>query len=402
MLPYPLSDFDYNLPNEKIAYFPKLVRDESKLLVYENEKITPTIFKNIIDFIPTQSLVIFNNTKVIPARLLFNISATTSIEIFCVLPYMINNNYQTALLNKYKSTWNCFVKNNKKWKTNSLQIHKNYEDKNICLTATKNHQDGEYIIVEFNWNTAITFNEILHIFGEIPLPPYIKRAVDDTDKWGYQTIYANHIGSVAAPTAGLHFTNQVLLDFKNNNIDTHFVQLHVGAGTFKPIKTKIINEHIMHDEYISFSVDTLLHIINNEGKITVVGTTSLRTIETIYWLGVKCILNPTIIKEDLILSQWDAYNLPANYAVKDVCNALIEWLKKNELTEFLTKTTLFILPNYTFKITNGLVTNFHQPRSTLLLIIAAITKNKWQSIYNYALENDFRFLSYGDACYFKL
>ena len=402
MLSYSLTDFDYNLPNEKIAYFPKEIRDESKLLVYENEKINSTIFKNITNFIPNQSVVIFNNTKVIAARLLFNINSTIEIEIFCVLPFEIKNNYQSALLNKNKSKWNCFVKNNKKWKANTLQINKQYQDKDICLTATKTHQNGEFIIVEFNWDATLTFYEILNIFGKIPLPPYIKRADNEADKLVYQTIYADHIGSVAAPTAGLHFTDKILQDFKKNNIDTAFVQLHVGAGTFKPIKTNIINEHIMHEEYISFSIHTLLQIIQHEGKIMVVGTTSLRTIETMYWLGVKSILNPVLKKEEMILNQWDAYQLPTIYAVKEACNALIEWLNKNELTEFLTKTTLFIMPNYSFKIINGLVTNFHQPRSTLLLIIAAITKNKWKSIYNYALENDFRFLSYGDACYFKL
>ncbi len=396
-----ISDFVYDLPESRIAKYPLEDRDLSKLLVYKEGEMWVDTYRNLADHVPANSLLIFNNTKVVEARLLFKKSTGGIIEIFCLEPGDQYTDITTAMLQKGKVWWKCLVGGAKKWKEEKISCTAIYNGTEILMEAKKIKQQTEAFIIEISWNDAsLCFAEILHIAGLLPLPPYLNRASEDSDKERYQTIYAKHNGSVAAPTAGLHFTERVFDALHKKNIDTAYVTLHVGAGTFKPVKAATMQDHEMHAEFMDVSIEVIELILLklNEGVIAV-GTTSLRTIESLYWLGVKTYLNPNLLIDELTVLQWDPYEIQAgNISSKMALASLLNWMQKNKLKRLVTKTQIIIAPGYEFKIMKGLITNFHQPQSTLLLLVAAIIGNDWKRMYQYALDNNFRFLSYGDGC----
>ena len=392
-----IHDFDYNLPNERIALFPLENRDQSKLLIFKNEEIKEDRFENILAHIPKESLLIFNNSKVINARIVFEKNTGSKIEIFCLEPAGDTHEYASVMAEKGSSIWKCFIGGVAKWKTEFLEKVVIINDQEIVFRAKIMSNLSEGFVVKFEWNDeSISFAEILDKTGDVPLPPYIKRSTELADTSRYQTVYAQHDGSVAAPTAGLHFTEQILAHLNQYQIHKAFVTLHVGAGTFKPVKSETMQEHEMHSEWIDVDINTIQKIADQKELIIAVGTTSLRTLESLYWLGVKSLLNPEI--EMLDIQQWDAYELPANEISKEAAlTALMVWMNKKRVSRIFTTTQLLITPGYSFKIVKAMVTNFHQPKSTLLLLVAAAIGTKWKACYEYALENDFRFLSYGDA-----
>lgn len=392
-----INDFDYDLPNERIALFPLVNRDQSKLLIFKNEQITEDRFENILAHIPKESLLVFNNSKVINARIVFEKSTGSKIEIFCLEPAGDSDEYSTVMAEKGSSIWKCFIGGVSKWKTEYLEKVVIINDQEIVFRAKIMSNLSEGFVVNFDWNDeSISFAEILDKTGDVPLPPYIKRSTELADTSRYQTVYAQHDGSVAAPTAGLHFTEQILAQLNQHQIHQAFLTLHVGAGTFKPVKSETMQEHEMHSEWIDVDINTIQKIADQKELIIAVGTTSLRTLESLYWLGVKSLLNPEI--EMLDIQQWDAYELPANEISKEAAlTALMVWMNKKRVSRIFTTTQLLITPGYSFKIVKAMVTNFHQPKSTLLLLVAAAIGTKWKACYEYALENDFRFLSYGDA-----
>jgi len=390
-----INDFSYELSEEKIAKFPLQKRDESKLLVYQNGKIEQSIYACLADFLPEKTLLVFNNTKVVEARLLFRKSAGSMIEIFCLEPANTYADITTAMLQKEKVLWKCLVGSAKKWKEDFLEKTIDTGKEKFLLRAEKIEKQQDYFLIEFSWNAREwSFAEVLHFAGQIPLPPYLHREAEEKDKETYQTVYAKHDGSVAAPTAGLHFTEELLNKLKAKKINQTFVTLHVGAGTFKPVKAATMQAHEMHAEFIDVSVALIDDILNHlSEKIVAVGTTSLRTIETLYWMGVK-VLHSIFPLEIL---QWEAYELPQNVAAQDALRALKDYLIKNNQNRLLTKTQIIIAPPYQLRIASGLITNFHQPKSTLLLLVAAVIGDDWRMVYDYALQNNFRFLSYGDG-----
>jgi S-adenosylmethionine:tRNA ribosyltransferase-isomerase len=396
-----IKDFTYELPDNRIAKYPLAERDQSKLLVYRNGLIEEDTYQNIAAHLPANTFLVFNNTKVVEARLLFEKPNGGKIEIFCLEPHAQYADITSAMLQKGKVWWKCLVGGAKKWKEGSLvaQIKKN-DFAEIELTAKKIQQLSDSYIIELSWNdTNLSFAELLHAAGAIPLPPYLNRNPEESDKERYQTIYAKHDGSVAAPTAGLHFTETVFQKFAEKNIQHEFVTLHVGAGTFKPVKTDTMQHHEMHAEFIDVGKAFIQKLITQIGQtIVTVGTTSLRTVESLYWLGVKTKLNPLIEAGKLQITQWEPYELAEEKIPPiDALTSLLDWMDVQQTEQLITKTQIIIAPGYPFKIIQGLITNFHQPQSTLLLLVAAITGNDWKKIYNYAMENDFRFLSYGDG-----
>ena len=392
-----INDFDYDLPNDRIALFPLENRDQSKLLIFKDEKINEERFENILTHIPKESLLVFNNSKVINARIVFEKSTGSKIEIFCLEPAGDTHEYASVMAEKGSSIWKCFIGGVSKWKTEYLEKVVNINDQEIVFRAKIMSNLSEGFVVKFDWNDeSISFAEILDKTGDVPLPPYIKRSTELADTSRYQTVYAQHSGSVAAPTAGLHFTEQILAQLNQYQIYEAFVTLHVGAGTFKPVKSETMQAHEMHSEWIDVDINTIQKIADQKALIIAVGTTSLRTLESLYWLGVKSLLNPEI--EMLEIQQWDAYELQAKDISKEAAlTALLVWMNKMGVSRIFTTTQLLITPGYSFKIVKAMVTNFHQPKSTLLLLVAAAIGPKWKACYEYALENDFRFLSYGDA-----
>ncbi len=395
------SEFFYQLPDEKIAAFPLTERDASKLLIYQHGKISEDVYSNIARHIPSGSLLVFNNTKVIQARIQFRKDTGGVIEIFCLEPYELMNEYSVVMGAKQKVRWKCLVGGAGKWKSGHLEKTTIESDEQIILKAALVEKLPDAYVAEFSWEPAgKSFAEILGLFGDIPLPPYIKRKAENTDKERYQTIYAEHQGSVAAPTAGLHFTPAIFNSLQEKNITPAFVTLHVGAGTFKPVKAATMEGHEMHSEWIDVSAATIDELISKTNEIIAVGTTSLRTLESLYWMGVKTILQSAITPEDLMIRQWDVYEPPLNETASDTEVALIalrQWMKTQELDHIFLPTQILITPGYKYRVAKAIVTNFHQPQSTLLLLVAAAVGDNWKSIYNYALENDFRFLSYGDG-----
>ncbi len=394
-----IKDFTYDLPDERIANYPLVNRDESKLLLYRDGKINQSVYKNLADFLPHNTLLIFNNTKVVEVRLLFTKSTGSTIELFCLEPADEYKDISSAMLQKGIVRWKCLVGGAKKWKEEFLisRIENNNHD--IVLSAKRLQKLTDSFIIEFVWNDEnISFAEILHLFGNIPLPPYLNRSAEENDKERYQTIYAKWDGSVAAPTAGLHFTDDVFAKLIQKGVSKDFVTLHVGAGTFKPVKSETVSAHKMHSEFIEVSDSLIKNLVANlSNPVIAVGTTSLRTIESLYWLGVKTIMDENNKEDDLFLSQWEVYDLPQNIAALQALESLLQWMKKRRLQKLITKTQIIIIPGYQLKVASALLTNFHQPQSTLLLLIAAIVGEDWKRIYQYALENDFRFLSYGDG-----
>ena len=424
-----ILDFTYDLPASKIASYPLEQRDASKLLVYGAGEISDTTYSKLDEVLPSNTLLVHNDTKVVAARLFFEKENGTVIEIFCLEPADIYKDITSAMLAKEQVLWGCLIGGAKKWKEGSLHIK--YGNNHI-LTATKHSTLADSFLIQFEWdNEAQSFAEVLEAAGNIPLPPYFNRAVEVNDKERYQTVYAAAEGSVAAPTAGLHFTPALFDKLAAKNITKEFVTLHVGAGTFKPVKAARMEEHEMHAEYIDVQKSFIEMLRDNFTQrdenvnqiacaktIIAVGTTSLRTLESLYWMGAKIIAgnksqnnasnnanntnklaNPSI--ENISVVQWDPYELmPQNElpSTAAALTALCNWMDQNNLSRLIAKTQIIIAPGYRFKIIDGLITNFHQPQSTLLLLVAAITNGNWKPMYHYALENNFRFLSYGDGC----
>lgn len=397
-----VHDFTYELPEQKIARYPLPERDSSRLLLYKDGAISEDIYRNIARHLSSDSLLIFNNTKVVAARLLFQKPTGAVVEIFCLEPPPQYADMTSAMMQQGQVTWICLIGGASKWKPGQiLEKRMDWNGQEIILQAQYLGKEKDSFAIELSWTpTSLTFAEVLHVAGNIPLPPYIKRTVEQTDSDRYQTIYANTEGSVAAPTAGLHFTDAVFEQFNQKQIHREYVTLHVGAGTFKPVKSETMSGHPMHAEFIDVNIDTIKCILQYLNKhITVVGTTSLRTVESLYWLGVKATHELNCPLEELVVHQWDPYEQNgAPVPVKTALENLISYLQKRGLNRIITKTSLLIAPGYTFQIPNALVTNFHQPQSTLLLLVAAFVGSDWRKIYTYALENDFRFLSYGDGC----
>ena len=396
-----ISDYTYQLPEHRIANYPLPVRDASRLLVYDNGIIRDDNYKNITSYIAPGSVLIFNNTKVVEARILFQKPTGGTVEIFCLEPHEQYADISSAMSEKGKVWWQCLVGGASKWKHGEV-LKKIITDhgKEIILQAVYVEKRMGSFVIELSWSDLeMSFAELLHHAGAIPLPPYIKRKAESSDAERYQTIYASLDGSVAAPTAGLHFTDELFREFAKKNIQRKFVTLHVGAGTFKPVKSETMEQHDMHAEYIDVSKETISDILANlDNRIIAVGTTSLRTIESLYWLGVKMsIENNQAIPE---LLQWDPYDLhvpdlPAQQALRN----LLTWMESNSQEKLVTKTKIIIAPGYKPRIADGLITNFHQPKSTLLLLVAALVGDDWKKIYEHALQNDYRFLSYGDGCF---
>jgi S-adenosylmethionine:tRNA ribosyltransferase-isomerase len=392
-----LEDYNYNLPEDRIAQHPVAKRDMSKLLVCNPSGISKDTFRNIDDHLPAESLLVFNNTRVIRARLLFRKETGASVEILCIEP-LSPSVYEASLGSKEDVEWKCIIGNLRKWKTGKIKTEFIHKNKPYVLIAEKVQTEGDAWRIRFGWNcTSLTFGEVIDACGHIPLPPYINREDDDEDNKRYQTVYSRVKGSVAAPTAGLHFTEHVLDNLRKKGIKLAEVTLHVGAGTFKPIKTKNILEHEMHCEHFYFSAGTIEDLIENHGRIIAVGTTSVRTLESIYLLGSKLINNPAARNYELSLGQWEAYNMDSAATVREALEELLNLMKEKNVTGLNASTSIMIVPGYKFRMIEGLITNFHQPDSSLLLLISAWIGEKWKEVYRYALENDFRFLSYGDS-----
>lgn len=394
-----IKDYTYSLPEERIARYPLNERDASKLLVYEKGVIQEDVYKNISDHLPAESLLLFNDTKVVEARLLFQKPTGGVIEIFCLEPHEKYADITTAMLQKETVLWKCLVGGASKWKHGQVLEKKiTFERNEFLLSAKYIEKAADSFTIELSWNISIlSFAEVLHLTGAIPLPPYIKRAAEKSDSERYQTIYANKDGSVAAPTAGLHFTESIFQKLKEKRIERDFVTLHVGAGTFKPVKSELMEDHEMHAEFFTVNKSTIENILNQLDKnIIAVGTTSLRTIESLYWLGVKLMSKDGQLTSEI--SQWEVYDNHQAISTSQALTSLLEWMTKNDLNSLSAKTQIIIAPGYNFKIAIGLITNFHQPQSTLLLLVSAFIGNDWRKVYDHALENDFRFLSYGDGC----
>lgn len=393
-----INQYTYRLPDERIAKFPLAKRDESKLLVYKEGKIAESVFKHIAEALPVNSLIVFNNTRVIHARILFNRPTGAKIEVFCIEPAE-QADYQQTFAGKGPCVWKCLVGNARRWKETRLTKTIQTPSGNITLEATQKGRTGELFAVEFSWNTGHSFAEVLHYAGVLPLPPYLNRDSEVTDEERYQTIYATHQGSVAAPTAGLHFTDEVLESLTPKNIQTTEVTLHVGAGTFKPVKTETLSEHEMHEETLYITLATLKQVhacLVGKQPLVAVGTTSTRTLESLYWHGVLLLNGQS--SSTIHIAQWTPYETEhAGITAEASVKAIIDHLEAKGETVLTGATRIIIAPGYAFKMVDILVTNFHQPENTLILLIAAFVGESWRKIYDYALQHDFRFLSYGDS-----
>ena len=395
-----ISEFNYPLPDERIAKFPLPVRDQSKLLLYRHGEVTKDIFTSLPDYLPANSLMIFNNTKVIQARLHFHKETGALIEVFCLEPVQPND-YALNFQQTEHAAWLCMIGNLKKWKEGALKREITVKGKPLTLTAERGACHGTSHWVDFRWNNPeITFADILEVFGELPIPPYLNRETQESDKETYQTVYSKIKGSVAAPTAGLHFTPRVLDALREKGVALEELTLHVGAGTFKPVKSEEIEGHEMHTEYISVNRSTLEKLVAHEGKAIAVGTTSVRTLESLYHIGVTLLHNPNATEEDLHVKQWQPYETALETAATpavDALQAIIAYLDRHHMETLHSSTQIIIAPGYEYRIVKAMVTNFHQPQSTLLLLVSAFLHGDWRKIYDYALAHDFRFLSYGDS-----
>ena len=398
-----ISDYSYELIEDRIALHPNPERDSSKLLIVQGLNIKQDSFRNIASHLPTQSLIIFNNTRVIAARLLFEKTTGARIEVFCLEPAPGSGDTGLSLASRATVTWKCFVGNASAWNP-GMVLDKNITsvEGDFLLHAKLLSFNEDHFLVQLSWEPQdLTFAEILQAAGAIPLPPYIKRLAEPEDSERYQTVYALLAGSVAAPTAGLHFTERTFRSLEEKEIEKDFVTLHVGAGTFKPVKSKTLEDHQMHSEYIEINYSLVENLVSDKGrKIIAVGTTSLRTLESLYWIGKKLMADPALSINNLNVQQWEPYESTKTIPSSEALNALKEWMKITDTSRLIVRTSLLIVPGYQFKIVDILITNFHQPGSTLLLLVAAFIGEEWKSVYTYALDNNFRFLSYGDACLF--
>ena len=393
-----IADFDYPLPDDRIAKFPLERRDQSKLLVYRGGNIEESRFDHVPDLLPPDTLLIFNNTKVIHARLFFRKPTGSTIEVFCLEPFQMP--VALSFEQRGHCTWNCFIGNNKKWKEGSLSRQLDILGQSVTLTATRRKAVGNAWIVDFDWDGGLSFAELIDQAGVIPLPPYLHREAVSSDNERYQTVYALHQGSVAAPTAGLHFSPEVFEALRQKGIATDFITLHVGAGTFKPVSTPTIGEHEMHVEKIEISRSNIECILNHLGHTVIpVGTTTVRTIESVYWFGVKLSRNAKL--DAMHVMQWDPYELESlSVSTEHAYQNVLQWMDEQGIEQLEGDTQLMIAPGYRYHVISGLITNFHQPKSTLLLLVSALVGDAWKECYRYALDHEFRFLSYGDSCLF--
>lgn len=392
-----ISDYNYPLPDERIAKFPLPVRDQSKLLVYRHGEVSESLFTSLPDYIEPGELMVFNNTKVIQARLHFRKETGALIEIFCLEPIQPND-YALNFQQTSHSAWLCMIGNLKKWKEGPLRREMTVKGKPLTLTATRGTCRGTSHWIDFTWdNDEVTFADILEMFGELPIPPYLNRETQESDKETYQTVYSKIKGSVAAPTAGLHFTRRVLDALQEKGTDLEEVTLHVGAGTFKPVKSEEIEGHEMHTEYISVNRQTIEKLIAHGGKAVAVGTTSVRTLESLYYIGATVSLHPDASQEELHVSQWQPYDTRPSLTATEALQCISDYMSRHQIDALHTSTQIIIAPGYEYKIVKKMITNFHQPQSTLLLLVSAFVKGDWHTIYDYALAHGFRFLSYGDS-----
>lgn len=392
-----ISDYNYFLPDERIAKFPIAQRDHSKLLIYKKGKVSDDLFYNLPNYLPKEALMVFNNTKVIQARLHFRKNTGALIEIFLLEPAEPSD-YEQMFQTDGHCAWYCLVGNLKKWKegplTRTITINQNL----VTVTATRGDVHGTSHRIDLQWDGNVSFADVIDAMGELPIPPYLNRETQESDKTTYQTVYSKIKGSVAAPTAGLHFTPEVLTSLDEQGIDREELTLHVGAGTFRPVKSDKIEGHEMHTEYISVRRDTIEKLIRYDASAIAVGTTSVRTLESLYYMGLKVLRDSEITEEQLHVTQWEPYEgtTDAVSPTESLC-ALLEWMNVHQMEVLHSSTQIIIVPGYDYKIVKMLVTNFHQPQSTLLLLVSAFVKGDWHNIYDYALAHDFRFLSYGDS-----
>ena len=414
-----ISDYNYALPDERIAKFPMKERDHSKLLIYNKGEVGEDVFYNLPNYLSKGALMVFNNTKVIQARMHFRKETGALIEVFLLEPAEPSD-YELMFQTTGRCAWYCLVGNLKKWKEGTLEIKDarlKMNDEPFRLTAKRLGEHGTSHLIEFEWTGGMSFAEVIDAVGELPIPPYLNRKTQESDKTTYQTVYSKIKGSVAAPTAGLHFTKNVLEAIDAHGIEREEVTLHVGAGTFKPVKSELIADHEMHTEFFSVRRETIEKLIRHQGQAIAVGTTSVRTLESLYYMGLKVMANPDIEEEQLHVRQWEPYEAPPTApegaslpnrtfvspsgdergAGAAVLQALLDWMDRHELNVLHSSTQIIIAPGYDYKIVKMLVTNFHQPQSTLLLLVSAFVKGDWRRIYDYALAHDFRFLSYGDS-----
>ena len=399
-----INDYNYPLPDERIAKFPIAQRDHSKLLVYRKGEVGEDVFYNLPDYLPEGALMVFNNTKVIQARMHFRKETGALVEVFLLEPAEPSD-YELMFQTTASCAWYCLVGNLKKWKEGSLTREITIDGRLVVVKATRGPVHGTSHRIDFAWTGDASFAEIIDAMGELPIPPYLNRETQESDKTTYQTVYSKIKGSVAAPTAGLHFTPQVLAALDAHGIDREELTLHVGAGTFKPVKSERIEGHEMHTEYISVRRETIAKLIRHEGRAIAVGTTSVRTLESLYYMGLKVCLHPEYSEGDLHVSQWEPYegvrndkgDVISGVSAVEALQALADWMDVNSLSVLHSSTQIIIAPGYDYHIVRMLVTNFHQPQSTLLLLVSAFVKGDWHRIYDYALSHDFRFLSYGDS-----
>ncbi len=413
-----IDDYNYPLPDERIAKYPLAQRDHSKLLVYKDGQVSEDVFYHVGDYIPAGSLLVYNNTRVIQARLVFHKDTPTTsdphapaqgarIEVFCLEP-LRPHDYQLSLGSTTGCTWKCMIGNAKKWKSGALHLTATLRStgETIVLNAERGEQTGNTYEVTFSWDSSVSFAEILDAVGELPIPPYLNRPTEESDKTTYQTVYSRIKGSVAAPTAGLHFTDEVLDGLRARGIQTTELTLHVGAGTFQPVKTADANMHTMHTEIIAVPRQAIVDIINHLGHIVAVGTTSMRTLESLYFIGERLRDNYELgIRNDewqvgageLHVPQFVPYTREHTLSTHDALQAIVDYLERTGQDTLHAETQIMIEPGYAFRVVNQLITNFHQPKSTLLLLVSAFVGGDWHTIYDYALSHDFRFLSYGDS-----
>ena len=399
-----ISQYDYSLPDERIAKFPLAERDQSKLLIYKKGEVGEDVFRHLPEHLPTGALMVMNNTRVIQARMHFRKSSGALIEIFLLEPFLPAD-YEQMFQQTARCQWLCLIGNQKKWKEGALTIAQGP----LTVSAKRLGEHGTSQLVEFEWlmaegHRAMTFADVIDLLGELPIPPYLNRETQESDKTTYQTVYSKIKGSVAAPTAGLHFTQRVLEAIDQRGIEREEVTLHVGAGTFRPVKSQTIGQHDMHTEYIAVRRHTIERLIAHQGKAIAVGTTSVRTLESLYYMGLKVLRNADITEDLLHVNQWEPYDYDEgsehreeSVTAVESLKALMDWMDRHELTTLHSSTQIIIAPGYDYKIVNMLITNFHQPQSTLLLLVSAFVHGDWHKIYDYALSHDFRFLSYGDS-----
>lgn len=396
-----IADYNYDLPDSRIAKYPLTERDQSKLLIYRGNEngdkgtVTEDHFYNLPDYLPKGALMVFNNTKVIQARLRFQKQTGATIEVFLLEPYAPRD-YEQVFQMRGHCEWVCMIGNLKRWKEGELSLNVEGQQP-FALRANRRGEEGTGFVVEFDWDGGLSFAEVLDLLGELPIPPYLNRKTEASDLKTYQTVYSKIKGSVAAPTAGLHFTDRVLRALDEAGVEREELTLHVGAGTFKPVKSEQIAEHEMHSEFIAVKRETIQRLIAHGGHAIAVGTTSVRTLESLYYIGRKLQDNLDASEDDLHVNQWEPYDDTTELPVVDALGNILAYLERHNLPALHTSTQIIIAPGYKYHIVQMMVTNFHQPQSTLLLLVSAFVRGDWHTIYDYALAHDFRFLSYGDS-----